>query len=172
MSLRALLNLGSLFKECCTFLMKQFIFILHVMINFSSLEKVQKVWKKLHTLQKAEQASVTRLGNFLHFGQPFKTGGNNYFRQIAHIVRQFLESCQNHSFFSEIIFGHFLQTFVRFLFGHTGNGTPSISLKTRGKRSYVQKLLMLIDWLTQSLEIYLTLSRAKSSFDLDPKMIT
>ena len=87
-------------------------------------------------------------------------------------IGQFLESCQNHSFFSEIIFGHFLQTFVRFLFGHTGNGTPSISLKTRGKRSYVQKLLMLIDWLTQSLEIYLTLSRAKSSFDLDPKRIT
>ena len=34
--------------------------------------------------------SVTRLGDFLHFGQPFKSGGNNYFRQIAHIVRQFL----------------------------------------------------------------------------------
>ena len=35
-------------------------------------------------------ASVTRLGDFLHFGQPFKAGGNNYFTQIAHIVRQFL----------------------------------------------------------------------------------
>ena len=34
--------------------------------------------------------SVTRLGDFLHFGQQFKAGGNNYFTQIAHIVRQFL----------------------------------------------------------------------------------
>ena len=34
--------------------------------------------------------SVTRLGDILHFGQPFKVGGNNYFAQIAHIVRQFL----------------------------------------------------------------------------------
>ena len=34
--------------------------------------------------------SVTRLGDFWHFGQPFKAGGNNYFTQIAHIVRQFL----------------------------------------------------------------------------------
>ena len=34
--------------------------------------------------------SVTRLGDILHFGQTFKAGGNNYFTQIAHIVRQFL----------------------------------------------------------------------------------
>ena len=34
--------------------------------------------------------SVTRLGDFLHFGQPFKASGNYYFTQIAHIVRQFL----------------------------------------------------------------------------------
>ena len=31
-----------------------------------------------------------QIGRFLHFGQPFKAGGNNYFTQIAHIVRQFL----------------------------------------------------------------------------------
>ena len=31
-----------------------------------------------------------QIGRFLHFGQPFKTGGNKYFTQIAHIVRQFL----------------------------------------------------------------------------------
>ena len=35
-------------------------------------------------------SSVTRLRDFLHFGQPFKASGNNYFTQIAHIVRQFL----------------------------------------------------------------------------------
>ena len=31
-----------------------------------------------------------QIGRFLYFGQPFKAGGNNYFTQIAHIVRQFL----------------------------------------------------------------------------------
>ena len=30
-------------------------------------------------------SSVNRLGDFLHFGQPFKAGGNNYLTQIAHI---------------------------------------------------------------------------------------
>ena len=30
-----------------------------------------------------------QIGRFLHFGQQFKAGGNNYFTQIAHIVRQF-----------------------------------------------------------------------------------
>ena len=35
-------------------------------------------------------ASVARLGDFLHFGQPLKAGGNNYFTQSTHIVRQFL----------------------------------------------------------------------------------
>ena len=37
-----------------------------------------------------EEISVTRDGDFLHFGQPFKAGGNNYFTQITHIVWQFL----------------------------------------------------------------------------------
>ena len=34
--------------------------------------------------------SVTRLGDFLHFGQLFKASGNNYFAQIAYIFRQFV----------------------------------------------------------------------------------
>ena len=34
--------------------------------------------------------SVTRFGDFLHFGQPFKADGNNYFTKITHIVGQFL----------------------------------------------------------------------------------
>ena len=37
-----------------------------------------------------EVSSVTRLGDFFNFGQPFKAGGNNYFTQMANIVRQFL----------------------------------------------------------------------------------
>ena len=34
-------------------------------------------------------ASVTRLGDLLYFGQLFKAIGNNYFAQIAHIIRRF-----------------------------------------------------------------------------------
>ena len=33
--------------------------------------------------------SVTRLGDFLDFGQVFKAIGNNKFAQISHILRQF-----------------------------------------------------------------------------------
>ena len=58
--------------------------------------------------QGSQGYSVTRLGDFLDFGQPFKAGGNTYFTQIAHIVSQFSLRCQNHSFCSEIIFGQLL----------------------------------------------------------------
>ena len=34
--------------------------------------------------------SVTRLGDFLHFGQQFKAFGNNKFAQISYILSQFL----------------------------------------------------------------------------------
>ena len=38
-------------------------------------------------------SSVTRLGDFLEFGQLFKAFGNNLFPQISHILRQFLWRC-------------------------------------------------------------------------------
>ena len=41
-------------------------------------------------MQLAVAGSVTILGNFLLFREPLKAGGNNYFTQIAQIVRQFL----------------------------------------------------------------------------------
>ena len=41
-------------------------------------------------ITRLNELSVTRLGDFLHFGQTFKAAGNKYFTQIAHIVRQFL----------------------------------------------------------------------------------
>ena len=41
-------------------------------------------------MQLSTAVSVTRFGDFLHFGQPFKAFGNNYFNQITHIFRQFL----------------------------------------------------------------------------------
>ena len=34
--------------------------------------------------------SVTRLGNFLHFGQQFNAFGNNKLAQISYILSQFL----------------------------------------------------------------------------------
>ena len=50
------------------------------------------------------------IGRFLRrFGQLFKAGGNNCFAQIAHIVRQFLWRCQNHSFF---LWNHYWATFI------------------------------------------------------------
>ena len=37
-----------------------------------------------------QEASVTRSGDLLDFGQIFKTFGNNKFAQISHILREFL----------------------------------------------------------------------------------
>ena len=49
-------------------------------------------------------SSVTRLGDLLDFGQLFKVCGNNWFAQITHIFRRFLQRCQNLSFSCEVIF--------------------------------------------------------------------
>ena len=85
-------------------------FVPLLMYNLRSCPKVQLLWSNVikpaqattkscqrnHlTLKTAAYEfclpfSVTRLGDFLHFGQPFKSGGYNYFSQIAHIVRQIL----------------------------------------------------------------------------------
>ena len=55
--------------------------------------------------------SVTRFGDYLHFGQPFKAGGNN---QFTHIVRQFCKGVKIIQFSIEFIFGQLLQTFGDF----------------------------------------------------------
>ena len=52
--------------------------------------------------------SVTRLADFLHFGQPFKAGGNNYFTQIFHILGNFCKGAKAIHFSCEIIFGQLL----------------------------------------------------------------
>ena len=62
--------------------------------------------------------SVTRLGNLLEFGQLFKAFGNSKFAQISHILRQFLKRCQNPSFYSENIFGHFYTHLAIFIWSH------------------------------------------------------
>ena len=57
----------------------------------------EKIAAKIYVDQKLPKvmsfyysSSVTRLGNLLHFGQLFKSCGNNYFAKMAHIFRQFL----------------------------------------------------------------------------------
>ena len=52
--------------------------------------------------------SVTRLGNFLPFGQIFKAFGNTYFAQISHILRQFCKGVKIYHLSSEIIFRQLL----------------------------------------------------------------
>ena len=58
--------------------------------------------------------SVTRLGDFLDFGQLFKPFCCNYFAQIAHILGNFCKGVKIHHFSSEIIFGQLLLTFGDF----------------------------------------------------------
>ena len=54
-------------------------------------------------------ASVTRLCDLLHFGQLLKACGNNYFAQIANILRQFFcKGVKIFPFSSEIIFRQLL----------------------------------------------------------------
>ena len=60
-------------------------------------------------------ASVTRLGDLLHFGKLFKACGNNYFVHIAHILRSFCKGVKMFHFSNDIIFGQLLKTFGNFL---------------------------------------------------------
>ena len=56
--------------------------------------------------------SVTRLVDLLHFGQLFKACGNNYFAQLALIIRQFSYRFQNIPF---LVVKSFLGNFYRHL---------------------------------------------------------
>ena len=53
----------------------------HTFISLGEIWSVKRKWVSV---------SVTRFGNFLHFGRLFKAFGNNYFAQISHSLRQFL----------------------------------------------------------------------------------
>ena len=68
--------------------------------------------------------SVTRMDNFLLFGQTFKASGNNYFTQIDQIVSHFLWWCQNHSLFYWNYFWTTLIDIWQFFPGHTGRLAP------------------------------------------------
>ena len=66
--------------------------------------------------------SVTRLGDFLDFGQLYKAFGNNKFAQISHILRHFFVKVSKY-----IIFLSFLATFIdiwQFSSGHTDRNWP------------------------------------------------
>ena len=52
-------------------------------------EQAKQVHSILWEVEKTGYAVWPDWAIFFNFGQPFKAGGNNYFTQIAHIVRQF-----------------------------------------------------------------------------------
>ena len=52
-----------------------------------------------------DSSQCDQIGQFLHFGQPFKAGGNNNFTQITCIVRHFCKGVKIIHFCGEIIFG-------------------------------------------------------------------
>ena len=52
--------------------------------------------------------SVTRFGDFLDFGQPFKAFCNNLFAQISYILGKFCKCAKIIHFSNEIIFGQLL----------------------------------------------------------------
>ena len=64
--------------------------------------------RKVDYSKAAEAASLTRLGDLLHFGQLFKAFGNNYFAQITHILGNFCKVVKICHFSSEIDFGQLL----------------------------------------------------------------
>ena len=59
-----------------------------------------------------DNCGVTRLGDFLYYGQLFKAFGNKYFAQI--FLGNFCKGVKIYHFSSEIIFGQLLQTFGNF----------------------------------------------------------
>ena len=64
-----------------------------VIRNFIALHNLSKIGLQLRAVAAtiiSTRHQCDQIGQFLHFGQPFKAGGNYYFTQIAHILRQFL----------------------------------------------------------------------------------
>ena len=69
--------------------------------------------------------SVTRLGNFWHFGQLFKAGGKNYFAQIAHIFSTIFEQeSKSFIFLVKSFLGQLLNTFGDILLVMLGPSNP------------------------------------------------
>ena len=58
--------------------------------------------------------SVTRLGDFLHFGQPFKAGGKIILPELPTLLDNFCRGVKIYHFSIEIILGQLLWTFGDF----------------------------------------------------------
>ena len=96
-------------------------------------------------------ASVTRLGDLLHFGQLFKACGINYFAQIALNLGNFCKVVKIFQLAWEIIFGQLSWTFGDFYL---------VTLGVRKEKDVCSQMF-------QILEIYLTinvLGKYKESF--------
>ena len=67
----------------------------------------------------SEKSSVPRFGDFVHFGQPFKAGGNNNFTQITHIVRGiFVKVSKSFIFLVNSCLGNFYRHLTIFIWSH------------------------------------------------------
>ena len=62
---------------------------------------------------------VTRLGDILDFGEVFKAFGNNYFAQISHILRHFVNVSKSVIFLILSFLGKFYRHLAIFS-GHAG----------------------------------------------------
>ena len=96
-------------------------------------------------------ASVTRLGDLLHFGQLFKACGINYFAQIALNLGNFCKVVKIFQLAWEIIFGQLSWTFGDFYL---------VTLGVRKEKDVCSQMF-------QILEIYLTINvsgKYKESF--------
>jgi len=71
-------------------------------------ENIRKTYKKFKHKLASPMNSVTRLGDFLHFGQLFKAFGNNYLAQSFTFLGNFCKGVKIYHFSSEIIFSQLL----------------------------------------------------------------
>ena len=61
-----------------------------------------------------EVSSVTRLGDFFNFGQPFKAGGNNILHKSTTLLGNFCKGVKIIHFSCVIVFGQLLKKFGNF----------------------------------------------------------
>ena len=62
--------------------------------------------------------NVTRFGDFLHFGQPFKAGGSNFLPKMPTLLSNFCKGVKINHFSREIILGNFYRHLGIFIWSH------------------------------------------------------
>ena len=87
-----------------------------------------------------------QIGQFLHFGQSFKVGGNNYFTQITHIVMRFIvKVLKSFIFLVESFLGNFFKHWAIFIWSHWH--LSQFRRRWLGKKHLTKKLsLSLFTW--------------------------